>query len=340
MTYPQLLRRSVSALTALALTVTLGGCKKNSGGKGDDNEKHIYQGFAMDAPLSVTQYGSDDFSAVKNKAAELDDMLSAYSENGEIAKLNTLGSAELTDTAAQLVKSSVQLYDEYGCVNPLMGNIIDLWNVMGDEPRVPDDEEIAEALHTADISNLELKGSSCTLSGGARLNFGATGKGFALDEIKKVLDDEDMDCAVVSFGSSTLLYGSKPDGKPFKVSISSPDGSGESFADFTCGEGFVSTSGGYERFFEADGEIYIHIFDEKTGRPVDTDLVSVTVVCQSGILSDFLSTRIFIGGSSDIDRWLDNKDIWVCAVREDGGIYCTDEMKDSLELYYGSSFLN
>lgn len=89
---------------------------------------------------------------------------------------------------------------------------------------------------------------------------------------------------------------------------------------------------GYERYFEAQGKKWSHIFDLTTGYPCETDLVSVTVIGQSGIETDFLSTCIFIGGSGELDRWLSDEDIEVIAINENGIVYCSDSIKSRISI--------
>lgn len=73
-------------------------------------------------------------------------------------------------------------------------------------------------------------------------------------------------------------------------------------------------------------------FDLSTGYPCETDLVSVTVIGQSGIETDFLSTSIFIGGSGELDRWLSDEDIEVIAIDENGVVYCSDSIKSRISI--------
>jgi thiamine biosynthesis lipoprotein len=280
--------------------------------------KYTYSGVAMDAPFTVTAYGSDVTDDIKELVDSLDSTISAY--GGETEKINLSGGGEMSDVLRDITGRFEGLYYVYGSVSPIMGSIIDLWNVDGENPTVPTDEEISVALASTDHDNLSIDGNSVTLSGGAKLNFGAVGKGYALDRVQEYLDSSGVECAVVSFGSSTLLYGEKPHGEPFTVSVTDPDTGGE-LLQFECEEGFVSTSGGYERYFEADGVKYIHIFDEATGRPTDSDLTSVTVICDSGILSDFLSTRILLGGTAELDRWMEEDGIKFIAVDVNGEVY-------------------
>ena len=126
--------------------------------------------------------------------------------------------------------------------------------------------------------------------------------------------------------SSVLLYGSKPGGEDFTVQIQDPNGTGI-LGTVTTPACFLSTSGGYERFFEADGVRYCHILDLTTGRPTETDLTSVTVFTDNGLKSDFLSTLLFLEGSEHLEPHLHAADYQVLAVDAAGKIYCSDGLQ-------------
>ena len=133
-------------------------------------------------------------------------------------------------------------------------------------------------------------------------------------------------------GSSSLLYGKKPDGKDFSVAVKDPESPDGMLLKFTCGECFVSTSGGYERYFEADGKRYIHIFDKTTGRPVQTDLTSVTVICDGGLKSDQLSTSVFIGGTKKLGEYFADKSLQLIAVDTQGNVHISSSLENKITL--------
>ena len=59
----------------------------------------------------------------------------------------------------------------------------------------------------------------------------------------------------------------------------------------------LATSGDYRNFFEADGKRYSHMLDPVTGRPVEHDLASVTVIHPSAMSADGLATALMVMGT-------------------------------------------
>ena len=134
------------------------------------------------------------------------------------------------------------------------------------------------------------------------LDFGAVGKGFAADEAVLILKENGIKSALLDFGGNIQAFGKKPDGSLWKVGIKNP-WDGQVACALSVESKAVVTSGGYERFFEKDGERYIHIFDPATGHPSQSDLESVTIVCESGKYADALSTALFVMGKDKAIEW-------------------------------------
>lgn len=299
------------------------------------HSEQSFDTFAMDTVCSVRIYGADGEYAdgVKSLISDLDESLSAYNESSPICKANVYSEAAADGYTAQILERAVELSEEYEEVNCLSGALIDLWDVGGDNPDVPSEEDINSALATIDPDNLSFDGETLRLKNGAKLNFGCCAKGYALDVISDSLSESKAECAIVSFGSSSLMYGKKPDGTKFTTAVTDPENAASTLLTFETDACFISTSGGYERYFEVNGTVYSHIFDLTTGYPAVTDLTSVTVISENdGMLTDFLSTAIYIGGTEKLYDYLENESYAVIAVDENHTVYCSESVRDSVEL--------
>ena len=98
-------------------------------------------------------------------------------------------------------------------------------------------------------------------------------------------------------------------------------------------DNFKVTSGGYERYFEEDGETYIHIINPRTGYPADGDLLSVTIVSKDGTLADGMSTALYIMGYEKACQfWRQHREGFnVILVTDDGKIHISENLKGNFQ---------
>lgn len=267
--------------------------------------------FVMDTAASVKGAKSAAEVSVETLTS-LDKLFDRYDEQSDVYAINHRLGKKISDETAELIRQSAELSETYGnAVSILAGDITDAWSIASDNPRIPSERELSDALASFQNASFSLDSMSFADENGS-LDLGSVAKGFALDKVKERLGEE---YCVVSMSSSILLHGKKPNGEKFSVAIRDPDTAGTLGTLYTD-ECFLSTSGGYERFFEADGRRYIHIFDLETGAPCETDLTSVTVICGSGIKSDFLSTLIFIGGTERLGEFMRDPALKIIAVTD------------------------
>ena len=164
---------------------------------------------------------------------------------------------------------------------------------------------------------------------GVAIDLGGIGKGFAAQTVRRCLQKQGIQSAVLSLGGNVTLLGSKPDGADWTVGLQDPQTDG-CFGYVSASDVSVVTSGGYQRYFEENGKRYWHILVARTGMPADTGIRSVTVVSADDTLADGLSTALFVMG---LDRaaqfWRESRDFEAVFLLDSGEIYVTQGLEDS-----------
>ncbi len=290
-------------------------------------------GFAMGSPVNITVYGVKKGEDYCNQALDRikyidNSFLSHTISNSAVYKLNN---GEVVDNTwfAEYLKKCVELDQGYNGFTLFSGDFKSLWKIENGG-YVPSDEEIAEVLKKHNDSKLIFDDKKVYLNG-KNLDLGALGKGTACDEAIGVFKELGIENALVTVGGTVGMIGS-PDGKnKFNVGIRNPFGNQNNyFAVLNITDCFVSTSGDYEKYFEKDGIRYSHIFDAKTASPVQNDISSVTVVAKNGMISDFLSTLIYIEGVEKGFQIAKEFDAEIIIIKKDKTVLVSNGINDSL----------
>lgn len=283
------------------------------GGCGKEPEPTRMTVFCMDTVMDLQVWGKDQDAAIGRIYTKLQDLESTWSATDEDSVLSNLNRGnrllKLDPSQDALLYQVECLSDRTGAAfHPKMGALISAWGFYDDDFRVPSDAEIVEALEAG------------------KWDLGAAMKGYAGQVCADMLKEMEIDRAMLSLGGNVQTYGDKPNGEPWQVAIQNPD-----FADDYLGivsvTGTVSvvTSGDYQRFFEVDGVKYHHILDPETGRPADSGLSSVTIICRDGLTADCLSTALFVMGLEEASEfWRKSDDFEAVFVTSEGDIYATE----------------
>lgn len=254
---------------------------------------------AMGTVVTVKLFGfgaKNDLDKIETEINGLENsVLSWRKEGSDVYRINK-GSGTQVSVSPDTVKiigQCIDISDDCGGVFDItIGNVTKLWNFGGNNQRLPSDDEIKTALGSVGYKNVSISGNAVQIKKGQSLDLGAVGKGFVCDKIKELLDKGRTKSAVVSVGGSLLIYGNRT----FSVGIVNPDNDKQSMGTLKLKDTCVSTSGNYEKYFEQDGKRYHHILNATTGYPATSEFKSVTVVCESGLISDALSTVCYIAG--------------------------------------------
>ncbi len=135
--------------------------------------------------------------------------------------------------------------------------------------------------------------------GGLRLDLSAIAKGYGVDAAARALDALGLQHYLIEVGGELRARGVRPDGQPWRVAIEVPDGSGSHALSVPLKDLAIATSGDYRRYGEHEGRRYAHTLDPRSGRPLDNDVASVTVVHTGCMQADALATALTVMGQAD-----------------------------------------
>ena len=274
----------ITAILAAAVLTACGGSKPEK----DDTVQSTQEIFAMDTYMSLTAYGSNSEEAVSKAVQEinrLDAMFSVGNEDSDVTKINENGSGEVSEETAFIMNRAITIYP-----------VMELWGFTTKNYRVPESSEIADVLKHVSYTNVEVNGQQVTLSDGASIDLGGIAKGYTSSRVIQIMKDCGIEHAIINLGGNVQVLGTKTDGSDWRVAIQNPASENSYLGILSTVDKAVITSGGYERYFEQDGQVYHHIIDPQTGYPSESDLTSVTIVCSDGTTADALSTALFVMG--------------------------------------------
>lgn len=316
------------------------------------NQKCQKQLFAMDTYMEFTAYGKNSEKAVDaaiEEVQKLDAMLSAENSKSEVYALNEQGNLQATDDLAELILRGKEIYQETdGLFDDTIYPVMKLWGFPTGNYHVPTAVEVQKKLALVDGNKVEIqtrdsdeKGSSSkekanfiTLGADQQIDFGGIAKGYTGQKLAELFQEYGVSSALVSLGGNIQAIGTKPDGSSWKVGIRDPKGGQQDYIGVLSVENqAVVTSGGYERYFEEDGETYIHIINPRTGYPADGDLLSVTIVSKDGTLADGMSTALYIMGYEKACQfWRQHREEFnVILVTDDGKIHISENLKGNFQ---------
>ncbi|WP_051208861.1 FAD:protein FMN transferase [Butyrivibrio sp. WCD3002] len=298
------------------------------------NETAFVMGTVFQVNLSSAQKGDDPSGELVNIGNRLErNLLSWRLDSSEIAKINaSAGKAEgyeLSPDMEEILTECLRISAESdGAFDITVGPLTRLWDIDGwasgekqGEFVPPDKTEIEKALSLCGYDKVEIRDHRIYMQEGMSIDLGAVGKGIYLDKCRDYLDQGNALSGVIVAGGSVLTVGDKKDGTDWNVGITDPFKDGELIGHIEVEPWkSVSTSGSYERFVEYEGMRYHHILDPKTGYPAEKGNASVTIVSQSGLISDALSTACFMLDTEEAVELAERMGAEICIIAEDGTV--------------------
>ncbi|HSN70389.1 MAG TPA: FAD:protein FMN transferase [Steroidobacteraceae bacterium] len=237
--------------------------------------------------------------AVLAEMRRVDALMSTYKPESVLSVVNARAAAEPVAVPAELA-GLIALSLEYsqrteGAFDITYASVGYLYDYRAGVK--PEDEVLAEALPAVNWRHVHLdqdKGTVRFAQPGVRIDLGGIAKGHAVDRAIDLLRERGVEHALVTAGGDTRLLGDRR-GAPWMVGVRDPRVEGRVFLRLPMEDEAISTSGDYERYFEADGQRYHHILEPGSGKPASS-VYSVTVIGPQAVDTDALSTSVFVLG--------------------------------------------
>lgn len=299
--------------------------------------------FAMDTYMRIKVYGEDTdnvLNSVKSEIITLDNLFNVNNAESDIYNINSHCGDKIkvnVDTI-NLINKSIEISKETnGALDISIYPIVKEWGFTTGEYKIPDDNTINQLLQYVDFNKIKVEGDRVCIPKNSAIDLGSVAKGYTGDKISSILKENGIKSALIDLGGNIQTIGVKPNGDLWSVAVKNPTDTENYICILKVSDKAVITSGNYERYFtDENGKRYCHIMDTSTGRPAENGLISVTVIGDSGVKCDALSTSLYVMGTEKAVEYCNaHKDIDAIFVTEDMKIMITENIKNSIQMLNG-----
>lgn len=333
--------KKLTCLLAVLMTITiLAGCSKSK----TPAEPTSKTALVLGTVCTITLYDSDDTTIIDKAIArltELEDILSINKTGTELDLVNNMSGIEpvkVSEDTLNVVKKGLEYSAlSNGTMDITVGPLVKLWGIGTDSAAVPTQEDIETAKSLINYEDVVIDEANSTIylkNTGMKIDLGAIAKGYAADEVAKILEDNGVKSAIVNLGGNIFVLGNKVDGSDWKVGVQNPEKDGEATIGYvTVTDKSVVTSGIYERYFEEDGKKYHHILSPETGFPYENEILGVSILSDLSIDGDSLSTTLFALGVEEGLKLIESLDgVDAIFVTKDHKLYMTKGFEEIFTL--------
>lgn len=272
---------------------------------------------------------------IKTCLQEINNQMSTWDPNSEISQFNTWNTTdpfELSPPLFTVVQQALDISQQTGgAFDPTLGPLINLWGFGNSalvEENTPTPEQIDQAQQCTGWKKLTLKQPNILYKGalGLQLDLGAIAKGYGVDDVASLLEQEGLENFFVEIGGEVVVRGENHEGTPWRIGIQRPDLnplSNRLQGIVHLKKGAIATSGDYRNYYIKDDIIYSHIIDPRSGTPKMSSTASVTVIAPDCLLADAAATALFVMGPEEGLSWVENNtklDALFLIRKEDGSI--------------------
>jgi thiamine biosynthesis lipoprotein len=237
---------------------------------------------------------------------QLEQVFSTYRPDSVLSRFNRAQSTNWISVPPELARAAALARDisllTGGAFDVTIAPLLALWGFGPQRTRDtwPADSEIAAAHARVDWRRLEVRLDPPALrktDSGVAADLSSVAKGFAVDELSRLLTQLGAVNHLVQIGGDLRAAGPGPGGAGWRVAIEEPVENSRTVARVVdLVDRALSTSGNYRNTFQLAGRRIGHLVDPRSGLPASHALAAVSVVADSCATSSALATGLYVLG--------------------------------------------
>ena len=306
-----------------------------------------YTRLLMGTVVEIT-LGGDNEQVIKDAAAagfdeiaRLEKLLSHYQDTSDVSMINKFGwekPVKVSQETMDVIDASERVSEmTNGAFDITMGVLGRVWHFTKDDKGEfipPSEDDVKKLLPLVDYRRIIIDRDSSTVKfakDGMRINLGGIAKGYIVAKAVDAIKKKGVKSGIVHAGGDMFVF--QEDGNaPRKIGIQHPRKKDNIIGTIEVLNGAVSTSGDYERFFIKNSIRYHHIINTKTGFPA-VGTQAVTIVANDGMIADVISTAVFIMGTEDGMKFIEDlPEVEGLIIDANGNITVSSGLKGRLSL--------
>ena len=235
--------------------------------------------------------------------------MSTYSPDSELSRFNAAPAGVPFSVSPETVEVFVLAREVSeptgGAFDVTVGPLVNAWGFGPEErhEKTPDEATLAALRERVGYTMVHVDAAADTLTkdrADIYCDLSAIAKGYAVDLVAQALDQAGGTDYMVEVGGEVRTKGLNMEGKPWRIAIEKPSPGGRAIQLVVPLSGLaMATSGDYRNYYEVEGQRFSHTIDPRTGRPIEHNLASVTVLHDRCALADAYATALMVLGADE-----------------------------------------
>lgn len=289
------------------------------------------EGMIWNTSFHITYDSDRDLSdSVYATLKEIDKSLNVFDESSLVSKANTGDSIRVDRDFLNVYEMSRKIHAcTSGAFDPTLGPLIDAWGFGKGHTASADTLRLDSLLAITGLNRTKIENNILFKENPLiRFNFSAIAKGYACDRVAEMLRRNGAGSCLVEIGGEIACHGQSPSGENWRISIDKPIFTDSVVHESQCvisiTDSGIATSGNYRNFHKSGDRIFGHTISSKTGRPVQTDVLSATVIAPTAMEADALATSMMALGSKESAALAEKLGVATLLILNDGTIWLND----------------